>query len=340
MDQHNRTDISANDTDDLARMIRAAGRRPEPPQADRDAVHAAAYAAWQAKLRSRNRQRLLYALAASILIAITAALLWPPLVGSGDPPIVATARLIVGDVATFSSANGQWSPLTPDARDRERVRAGDRVRTAVGGRVELDLLPGTSLRLAESTEIEIGADRTLRLLSGRTYIDTGKDQHGIELETPFGTLRDIGTQFEVSVTDATLRLRVRTGYVELAPITGPTQHTSAEQQIELTREGRLARAAFPAAHPEWSWAEELAVVPLTRGQPHIAYLEWIAAETGRQLVFSDESARILAETRRLDGDPRGNTPAELLQIIAVTEAELAIDVNDEGTIRIGRNNTR
>lgn len=334
----NETGIAGSDTDDLARMIRAAGRRPEPPQADRDAVYRAARAAWQAKLHARERRRLLYALAASVLVAITATLLWP--LGSGEPQPVATARLVVGDVAIFSIANGQWSPLTA----ADNVRAGDRIRTGSGGRTELELLPGSSLRLAERTELEIGAAHALRLLSGKTYLDTGRDTgrdpHAIELATAFGTLRDIGTQFEANVTDVMLRLRVRTGRVELTPIDGPTEQTRAEEQIELTREGRVARASFPSAHPEWSWAEDLAVVPLRRGEPYSVYLEWIAAETGRRLIFADESVRILAETRRLDGDPSGSTPGELLQILDATEAVLAIDISDARTIRVTRGSRR
>jgi ferric-dicitrate binding protein FerR (iron transport regulator) len=330
------TRASDTDTDDLARIIRAAGPRPTPPQAAYDAVFAAAHVAWQTKLRSRKQSRLTYALAASVLVAVSAALLWP--FGTGTDTPVATARLVMGDVAVFSVETGEWVPLT-DISTRTEIMAGDRIRTAPNGRIELELMAGTSLRLAERTEVEIRSNRILELIAGTAYVDSGNEHHDLQFRTAFGTLRDIGTQFEVRVTDAALRLRVRSGRVELTPTRGASQEANAEEQLELTREGRVARTPFPAAHADWSWVEALAVVPLTRGRSHIEYLEWIAAETGRELSFETESARVFAQTDTLLGEPGGYTPEELLEIIAGS-TRLTVVGSPERSIVIGLDDIR
>jgi hypothetical protein len=53
--------------DVIADLIRAAGRRPDPPAADRDAVLRAASDAWRQAVRRRQRHQIAWGLAASVL---------------------------------------------------------------------------------------------------------------------------------------------------------------------------------------------------------------------------------------------------------------------------------
>lgn len=325
------------ESDDLARVIRAAGRRPMPPQGDYDAVFAAAHGAWQMKLRSRRRRFVAYAAAACVLVALGAALLWP--LGGGNIAPVATVRLVSGDVAVFSVETGMWAPLE-GAASAPTIATGDRVRTARGAGVELELVPGTSVRLAESTELAIGAANRLRLVAGTAYVDTGAATRDLQFETSLGTLRDIGTQFEVRMSETGLRVRVRSGRVELRPSSGSRQLANAEEQLELRRDGLVARTPFPATDARWSWAEQLAVIPLPRGRAHVEYLTWIAAETGRELRFETESARLYAQTYMLDGDPSGYAPTALLEIIERSSRLEAHRSDDTRTMLVGLRDIR
>ena len=55
----------------------------------------------------------------------------------------------------------------------------------------------------------------IELSAGAVYIDTGSESARFAVRTPLATARDLGTQFEVRLLDDTLRLRVRSGIVEL-----------------------------------------------------------------------------------------------------------------------------
>jgi FecR protein len=313
MNEHPETTRTTEpESDDLARILRAAGPRPTPPQADYDAVFTAAHSAWRRKLRVRRQRHVVFAAAASVLAAVGTAMLWPHGAGSDDP--VATLRLVAGDAAMFSARIGAWAPVTT-AASGGAIGAGDRIRTADAAGVEVELMPNVSLRLAGGTELEIAAPNRLRLVTGTAYVDSGDESAAVTFETRLGTLRDIGTQFEVQMTAAGLRLRVRSGRVELRPMRGPMQLADAEEQLELDPEGHVERSPFSRVDAAWRWAERLAVITLPRGRAHIDYLAWIAAETGRELRFESESARLYAQTYILDGDPSGYTPAELLEII-------------------------
>jgi ferric-dicitrate binding protein FerR (iron transport regulator) len=329
-----RSDIDAtprSESDDVARILRAIGRRPVPPRADYDAVRAAARSAWQAKLRARRQRFRLFAAAACVFASLGGVLVWTA--GSNNATPLAAVRLVAGDVAVFSARSGIWAPVA-GSEDAGRIMAGDRVRTAGGAGVELEWSSRMSVRLAERTEIEVDAPQHLRLIAGTVYVDSGDDTHGLVFDTPHGTLRDIGTRFEVRSTNVGLRVRVRSGRVELTPTSGPTQLAGAEEQLEITGAGQVVRSDFPAVGPEWAWAEQLAVVPLPRGRAHVEYLAWIAAETGYELRFASESARLYAQTYRLDGDPSGFTPAALLAIIE-RSSRLEIERPDDSrTMRV------
>ena len=107
------------------------------------------------------------------------------------------------------------------------------------------------------------------------------------------------------------------------------------EELELSAEGAVARRDFAADDPGWSWAEALAVAPSFDTPTVLAYLEWIALETGRRLEFASESVRIQADISRFLGDPAGLTPSELLVTIAAT-SDFSYRLTPDGSILIGR----
>jgi ferric-dicitrate binding protein FerR (iron transport regulator) len=325
-------DDSGPKRDAVGELIRAVGRRSPPPRAHYEEVRAATYAVWRRKVRGRRAKRRVYALAASVLVAVAIGFAFQEL-KPGERAPAATAELIRGDVAVFSADTGNWQPL---GTGTVSPLIGDRLRTSDAGRAALRLDNGAALRIASSTEIAFIDRETLDLSAGTIYVDSGDDRmdSNIEIRTAFGAARDIGTQFEIRAAPTSLRLRVRTGTVELLRDGSRTDTTSAGEQLEISATG-AARSVFPADDGAWSWAESLAVPANGRNRTLLAHLRWIARETGKELRFDSLSTEIWVGGESLNDDPSGFAPRELLEILRTT-ADISYEFSADGAIVISR----
>ncbi len=319
-----------SDTDPLAEIVRAAGRRPAPPQAHYDQVFAAAHSTWRRRIKRRRQQRWFAAAAAIGLFAIAGAL-WQSFQTS-SPSLTAEILLANGTVQWLAPETGLWAEINEGS-----LRNGTRLRTGADGATSLRLINGGSLRLSSHTEIVLNGDSFV-LNEGMLYFDSAgrRPAMAVDVITPYGTIRDVGTQFEVRTDRDLLRVRVRSGSVALldSPIIGSVSGASGEE-LRLSAAGELSRIEFASDDPEWAWAESLAVVPNFDTPYVMRYLQWIAEETGKQLDFETEDVRLRAETARFLGDPQGLLPTELLVTIAAT-SDFSFEMTDSGTIVISR----
>jgi len=311
-----------SDMDLVESLIRKAGRRIEPPAAASRQVYAAASAALREKLsRRRGRIQLAWAAAAAVLaLAVTLVLRWAsPGVQQGELARVARAHgnveLAMGDA---------WRPL---AAAQTRLAAGSRIRTLENGRAALELAGGESLRLAAGTEVMLDAPGRVYVRRGRIYVDSGERPGAsrIEIVTPAGTARDLGTQFELQVAGAALRLRVREGRVAIdrggRSITG-----SAGEQISIDGLDGEERGAIAPDAPEWQWAEAIAPTPDMDGRPVAALISWVARETGRRLRYESPVVEQRASTVILHGDIRNLPPLAALEaMLATTDLVYVLD---------------
>jgi len=314
--------------DPLADIIRAAGRRPPPPPEHYERVYAATHAVWQQQLRRRRRRW--YPLAAAFALLALGAALWQTVLTPPSPG--PTVAIVTGRFELFAPDTGQWTAFAGLT-----VPHGARVRTGGDGSAALALTAGGSLRLDNGTEITL-AEPGFELHAGRVYFDSDgrRANSAIDVFTSLGTVRDIGTQFEVLATPARLRIRTRSGEITVLD-SQATQRVFAQagEEIEVSAGGAVARRAFAPDDPQWSWAEALAAAPDFDPPSVMAYLEWIARETGRRLVFTSEAVRIQADLSRFLGDPAGLAPAELLVTIAAT-SDFSYVLTPDGAILIGR----
>ena len=156
----------------------------------------------------------------------------------------------------------------------------------------------------------------------------------LEVATPHGLVREIGTQFEVVSTAAALRVRVREGSVEIQPERRSSGLTGAAgEQLRIDAAGDVERSAFPAHDPEWSWAVALADVPPIDGQPLMDLLVWVARETGHELQFADPGTENQARIVTLRGNLGNATSLEALEA-ALATTDLEHVVQDDGVLLI------
>src|SRR5262245_44405896 len=204
----------------IAGLLRLTGARPAVPGDRALRVKAAVRAQWRAGIRARRRARAVAALAAAAALAVVAGLMWRA--GAGKPPAQAPMARVeaVTGVATMGPMPGRpGGPGSPRAIGAgHEVTVGSRIETGVDGLLALRLSSGASLRLDAGTRVAFDSLRSLTLEAGAVYVDSGAPgapagPANIEIHTPAGRVREIGTQFEVRLIDAAVRLRVREGIV-------------------------------------------------------------------------------------------------------------------------------
>lgn len=335
MDRKSEQPPGTADTEDshtVGELIRAAGRREQPPLESYEQVRSAAEAAFRSAVGQRKQRRMNFALAASVGLA---ALLIVALISNRTGPLptqVAQIRMLVGSVTLRADEQSAWTQLLPVHRELTR---GVQLKTGPESRIALELSNGVSLRVDKASLVELASGSNIRLLAGTLYIDSGRDRkttQPVRILTRAGTVSDIGTQFEVRYLDEALRLRIREGRVILEQgerrIDG-----AAGQQVLIGTQGTVVRAQIASDDPEWGWVQSVAPAPDIDGQPLTALLDWVSRETGRKIQFTSPDLEARADDTILHGSIEHLSPLEaLVTMLATTDLEFSLD--EPGVITI------
>jgi hypothetical protein len=313
----NRPSTDASDDDaDLVRLLRLASPRPavDPDRAAR--VHLAVRGAWRQAVQRRRRRRMAWWASAAALALISTMAGW--MLRNAPSPASAAVVLAVSGLGAVTWAPGGESdePLAIG----HAVRAGSAVVTGATSRVTLSLVnrPG-QVRLDVDTRVRVERDGTITLERGRLYADSGSDGsvgHALEIRTPRGVVRDVGTRFEVYLTNAALRVRVRAGAASVERARD-TRTVPAGMELTVTDRG-IAQRAFAGDDPEWIWTIRAAPPFALEGQTLGAFLDWVSIEGGWPVRFADPRRGREARGAVLHGSIDGLTPAEALEVVLPT----------------------
>ncbi|HJR71907.1 MAG TPA: FecR domain-containing protein [Gammaproteobacteria bacterium] len=319
--------------DALGRLIRAAGRRPSPSAAEYERARLAAHLAWQTKVHAGRRRRLAgWALAASIAVTFTIAVATLPW---GAPPVVAQLTTVRGTVERFATDAARWEPVPRDAQ----ILAGSHLRTSPDGGAAFVVANGIVVRAHGSTTWVFDGATRLTLDGGTLYVDTGPASRGareLEIVTPHGVVRHVGTQYEVRALTSEVRVRVREGRVQLrSRATEPPHEAPTGQELLLTVDGAVEHRAFATDSPEWRWAQALAAPIELDGGSAFDALQWVAREIGKRLIFEDVNAELLARNAIIHGSSAGLEPLQVLEVVMATSAGLDYTLGD-GTLMVRR----
>jgi ferric-dicitrate binding protein FerR (iron transport regulator) len=216
------------------------------------------------------------------------------------------------------------------------VAINDQIETADASRIALRFTDGTSLRIDARTRVRVVSASAIELTSGAVYVDTGTENGRFEVRTPLATARDIGTQFEVRLLDGQLRLRVRSGVVELRD--GARSFSGRPgTEVLWSASGAVSRPA--AIHgADWEWIARLAPRIEMEGQSLAVFLERTAREQGWTIEYRDPAVERDALRTVLHGSVDGLAPADAVAV-AVAASGLAHDL-DRGTLAVFRKDTR
>jgi ferric-dicitrate binding protein FerR (iron transport regulator) len=229
---------------------------------------------------------------------------------------------IVAVVGQSSATPGGDGPRG-EVRAGFEVPAGSLLETGGDGRLALRLSTGASLRLDVRTRIEIASDRSLALLAGAVYIDSGSPgapagpADGVEIHTPAGLVREIGTQFEVRLTDAAVRLRVREGMVTVDRPAGRLEVTSG-RELRVDGDGSTGVRDLPPHGEDWAWIEAITPLMEIEGRSLREFLDWMARERGLGIRFAAGDLEAAAADIRLKGSIAGMSLDQALESVLMT----------------------
>ena len=331
---HHSLDSESDSDVEVAQLIRAAGSRPAPG-ADRAArVHAEVAHEWRAQARAGRMRRwmaggvVLLAAAATVFFAVRQG----STVAQPSAPI-ATVAAAHGDVTT-EIAGGRAEV----AAVSQTIVAGSTFRTNDRSRATVALIDGGELRIDAKTVATVVDAHTIHLERGAIYLDSGASTPGrFTVRTASGTIRDIGTRFEVRLLrqgsggqgllrqgfgsqggqgDGDLRVRVRDGAVQFER-SGRIDRALEGTELLARADGTVSTRPLAPFAADWAWTTAAAPPFIVENATLEAFLQWAAREGGWTMEWSD-ALRQRARTTILHGAVDGMTPAEALDSVLLT----------------------
>jgi hypothetical protein len=337
----------------VRRLLSSSGARPTESPDELESVRAAARSAWQGRYGGRRRPAerrswlsgpIVAAAAAAAIVAVAIGL-WLAR-GAGVPSLAAAAATVehLSGEASWRAAGD--AGVTRAAAVGASIAGGSTLETATGtaagaNRVALRLAGGGSLRLDSGTRLRFVDAERIEIDRGAVYFDSAGARPGsaIELVTPAGRFRDVGTQFELRVSADTARsiprarLRVREGSVRFEA-GGGAPPVIADRGLELAvaSNGAVERTPIATFGDSWSWVAASAPPLEIEGIRVRRFLDWLAREQGLRLEFANPEAESIAAVHVLHGSLAGLTldeaPAAVLASCGL-EHEIA-----DGRLRI------
>lgn len=281
-----------NHPDDPDAEVRDLLRQPRPAIVDPDRaarVRPAVHAAW--KEAAGMRPPRFATLARPVVLAIAAVLviaLALPLVNSlrgRRIPQLATpvASTLFVTTEVIVHRDGQ----THAGRVGDALTPGTRITTNAG-RAAIVLTNGVELRLDSNTDVTLQGARSLSLARGALYLDSSRrtgPPEPVAIDARGTLIRDIGTRYEVRLSNNELRVRVRDGRVEVSSAFG-TREADRGGQLSVTSSAILAGQASTSG-ADWDWIVRATRPPQLEGRPLPEFLAWAEREGGRPIRFAD-----------------------------------------------------
>jgi len=300
-----------------AQLLRLAGARPDAP-ADRTVrIRETVHRGWQASRRRRAiRQRVIVTtvLAAAAIVILMVRMNVTRDSARAPEQAVATGERIEGAPVLRRQAGGRLEtlPLFPATS----IRAEDVIETDGSSRASLRATGGSSVRIDRGSRIRLVAPAVVELVEGAVYIATSEGSRNFEVRTPIGTVHDVGTQFEVRLAETSLRVRVRSGRVEIRRRAGVVP-AGAGSETTVTSRGVDARHVSPYG-PEWDWTTGLAAAFDIEGRSLEAYLDHVTREQGWTLRYANPALAGAASRAVLHGSIEGLKAEDALGVALAT----------------------
>jgi len=313
-------------------VVRTLLRQPRPAAVDaaRAArVHRAVHAAWKDASDNRRiwRRGVMVAAAAVLLFAFTLTLVNRLL----DRRIAQPVTYPVASTL-FATSEVVFQYPSPAARIGKLLMPGTVISTN-GGHGAIALANGVELRLDSNTAVIVDTARRVSLTRGALYLDSSNRRGApqpVEIVARGTVIRDIGTRYEIRLSDHDLRVRVRDGAVQLERA-GRIDRAPKGTELLARADGTVSTRSVDAFAADWAWTTEAAPPFVVENATLEAFLLWTEREGGWTIDWSDV-LRERARTTILHGTIDGMTPADALDVVLPTCGLSPVFVN--GRLRL------
>jgi ferric-dicitrate binding protein FerR (iron transport regulator) len=305
--------IGPDDRDDAMRDLL---RQPRPSTVDavRAArVRGAVHAAWRETAPGTRSWRRAVAMAAAAMLMVGVALPLVTWLRERGTPVAAAP--IASTLFVTSEVVFQHDGQARAGRVGDGLSPGTRI-TTYGGRAAIVLANGVELRLDSNTAITLDTERSMSLTRGALYLDSSHrtgEPETVAIVARGTVIRDIGTRYEVRLSDEELRVRVRDGRVEVLSAFGMLEADRGEQ-LRVTPSAILAGRASTSG-TDWDWIVRAVPPPQLEGRPLTEFLAWAEREGGRSIRFADPALERANATTIVYGAIERLTVDEALDVV-------------------------
>ncbi len=315
--------------DPLGTLLEMSGGRPAVPGDRAERARHQLRSEWRQEVSKRRRRRVLGgALAAAAALAAVA------LLATWNPGATVELARVVRSHSAQSDGAAKYSVGAG-------IHADSAVETAAGEQLALALVSGHEVRVDQRSTLRLAKRGRLYLERGAVYVVSGRhaaDSAGaarVSIETPLGRIEEIGTRYEVRMSQQRLSVRVREGRVDVHA--GETLRLEAGQRVDIEGE-RVVTGGIAPDDPAWAWSLPLAATFPIDGRPLAEFLGHAAGELGLELAYEDGTMAAEAETIDLSGSVEGMSLGDgLASVLATCGMSHRIEA---GKLRIYRDNDR
>lgn len=325
----NNDDVSATDEDDIGKILRAAGQRESMPEELKQSWsnHFREELATTRNSHQKRRNNWLAACASVLLVGLIALLVLP---GQKTEPAISVNAFSGNSHIT----QGNGKPL--QLQRGQLLSTGNLIATQGQSFLSINYR-SFDVRLNAQTRLRIDPDR-LTLLSGEIYVSSTDSQldQSIAIATPFATIRDVGTQFIVNLTDSQVVSTVRQGSILVETKGSKTAATATAfhaQRVTVDQQNHIDITETEGSGEHWEWIYQLTPTFRLEGKTVYEFLLWATRETGQALQFIDQRAELYARTTLLRGDiPELNPATSVPMVLATTDLKAIAE--QPGTLRV------
>lgn len=313
---------SSRDDAGIEQLLREVGRRDAPSADVEAAVRRAVHGEWRVMIEQRARRKrwVGYSMAAGVAaVLLSAVLLFRQSAAPiAQPVLVASIVRVHSDnssgVVQVSTDGSLWR----DVRAGELLKSGAQLRTDAATRAAVDFGNGLSMRIDSGSLLTLASADRAELARGRIYVDAPTTLHvPLTVQTQFGAIEHLGTQYQAGVTGERLVVSVREGRVAVAA-SNDVLHVAAHEHVALAVNGAVTRQTLAPNDASWQWVTQVAPAFDIENATLADFLAWVARETGRTVRYASPQAREEAQRLILRGSVSGLNPDQALDAVLAT----------------------
>lgn len=317
--------LQPDDDAEIGALLREVGPGEQLSSAATEEVRRAVRAEWLVAVTQRRRRRRVatIGIAASFALVVFVAA-WVLRFNASAVELPVSIAYVQG-VAQLQLA----SQTVRTVKVSEDVPIGSVLITDAATRIALGYGTDVSVRIDEGTRIERVSGDRFRLIEGALYVDADPNASGHDLivETAAGDVRHLGTQYQVRQLKEIVEVSIREGRVEIALPNGAAL-ASAGERVKIDAAGELERQAISAQDPQWNWAEGVTPPFAIDDRTLAEFLDWVARETGREVIYASTDAQTIARSLKLRGSIEGLDPETALSAVLSTTEFVRYDTRD------------